>query len=194
MAALRCPYCDRESGLLSWNNAERFCPHCNFRWDKNRKGYSAETPGVRYTHRTPPLWMVMNRHFGLCWCGRPRKGRFPGFCSDDHYTIWKSAAAWWVELRGRLASVDMVCRICRTEPVKHPGFFNCAADNTVLDHIIPIKLGGWCFDEANLQSLCRKCNIRKTKRDLSMIYFSTHDPKTIKGKGDLPPGQTTLDG
>lgn len=39
----------------------------------------------------------------------------------------------------------------------------------VLDHIIPIALGGAEFDENNLQILCKSCNKIKTKKDMSDI-------------------------
>jgi 5-methylcytosine-specific restriction endonuclease McrA len=40
----------------------------------------------------------------------------------------------------------------------------------VLDHILPIALGGEQFgDESNLQLLCPKCNKEKTSRDISEI-------------------------
>lgn len=38
-----------------------------------------------------------------------------------------------------------------------------------VDHIIPIALGGPMWDEKNLQVLCEKCNIKKTKKDLQKI-------------------------
>jgi len=40
----------------------------------------------------------------------------------------------------------------------------------ILDHILPIALGGEQFgDETNLQLLCPACNKEKTSRDISEI-------------------------
>ena len=128
--------------------------------------------------------MVMNRHFGLCWCGQPIKYKKPpGFCgNDDHRKIWNSATAWWSEFRILMARADMICRICGVVPVvkqhgQRGNYWYMTTDGIVADHIVPIKLGGWCYDEGNVQALCSKCNIEKTKKDLSEIWFATHDPK-----------------
>jgi 5-methylcytosine-specific restriction endonuclease McrA len=39
----------------------------------------------------------------------------------------------------------------------------------VLDHIIPIAIGGAEFDESNLQILCDRCNKEKTAQDSKLI-------------------------
>jgi 5-methylcytosine-specific restriction endonuclease McrA len=42
-------------------------------------------------------------------------------------------------------------------------------ENLILDHIVPIELGGEIFDERNVQLLCLECDKIKTSKDLSMI-------------------------
>ena len=196
MPQTQCPCCDREEGRLLGNY--RVCYRCHIRWSKTRRGYSVHEPGVRYMSRNPPLWMAMNRHFGLCWCGRPIEGEPPGFCGNGaHEKVWDSATAWWREFRKIIAYADKACRMCG-KPVLTYGYCDSmhVIDSTVADHIVPIKLGGWCYDEGNVQTLCRNCNIEKTKNDLSEIYYSTHGRKPDKdalGKDALDPCQTTLD-
>ena len=54
----------------------------------------------------------------------------------------------------------------------------------ILDHIIPIALGGAEFDRANLQILCIGCNKIKTRLDQAKI--------AMLRKTEVPPTQTRL--
>lgn len=44
-------------------------------------------------------------------------------------------------------------------------------DKLIADHIRPIYLGGPEFDKNNVQLLCKKCDKKKTKIDLSIISW-----------------------
>jgi 5-methylcytosine-specific restriction endonuclease McrA len=45
----------------------------------------------------------------------------------------------------------------------------CGKDGEVVDHILPIALGGEEFDMKNLQTLCGDCNKDKTRNDIRAI-------------------------
>ena len=47
--------------------------------------------------------------------------------------------------------------------------FRIFEDNLVVDHIIPIKMGGSELEESNLQTLCIDCNNKKTHWDKYFI-------------------------
>lgn len=44
-----------------------------------------------------------------------------------------------------------------------------------VDHIVPIGRGGDMYDPANLQTLCRKCHIRKHRRVRPRGYWKWRD-------------------
>lgn len=54
--------------------------------------------------------------------------------------------------------------------VNQPFCVNCANNNimrhaAVVDHIIPLRLGGELLDESNLQSLCHPCHNSKSAHE-----------------------------
>jgi 5-methylcytosine-specific restriction protein A len=49
---------------------------------------------------------------------------------------------------------------------QHP-HCRCGARATVVDHIVPVALGGSFWDEANHQPLCARCHARKTMAELN---------------------------
>ena len=51
--------------------------------------------------------------------------------------------------------------------------------NLIADHIIPIALGGDEWDLNNIQTLCRKCNSKKTSDDLKKINLARKNQKTL---------------
>lgn len=56
----------------------------------------------------------------------------------------------------------------------------------ILDHKIPIAIGGPEFDENNVWLLCKKCDKEKTKRDQGKIAVGRKVEKVLTG------GQTQL--
>ena len=41
----------------------------------------------------------------------------------------------------------------------------CGDYGNEVDHIVPLERGGAPFDAGNLQALCRRCHIEKTRRE-----------------------------
>lgn len=63
----------------------------------------------------------------------------------------------WDRLRDYHATMEPLCRHCAARgEVK-------AMD--MVDHIIPIRVGGPVLDDNNLQSLCNQCHAAKTLED-----------------------------
>jgi 5-methylcytosine-specific restriction protein A len=71
--------------------------------------------------------------------------------ADGEYeTFYKSPA--WRNLRQWKIRHDPTCELCG-QPTE------------MVDHIIPIKLGGEKLDEENLQSLCDTCHAKKRAKE-----------------------------
>ena len=126
-------------------------------------------PGGRYLAKKAPLWMYMNLHAGLCWCGRP-KGMFEPrqrkYCTEHHAFIWFfHILQVWPNFRKCIFQRDgYACAKCTyRNPVNAYGGHS---DRWLeADHVLAISLGGMCFDEANLQTLCVRCHAKKTASD-----------------------------
>jgi len=57
----------------------------------------------------------------------------------------------------------------------------------ILDHIVPIAVGGAEFDRANLQLLCGPCNKVKTAADMQIIAQERRKEKIlVNGQQQLP--------
>ena len=54
----------------------------------------------------------------------------------------------------------------------------------VVDHIIPVRLGGSFWDDGNYQALCIKCHNAKSGRESSIERFSQL-PLDIRKRGVL---------
>jgi len=84
----------------------------------------------------------------------------------------------WAELRERALNRDKhTCVICGNHPSE-------TSDGLIVDHIKPIALGGEEFDMNNLQTLCTKCNKKKTFYDMKCIAGarrSTEDQMDLLG-------------
>jgi 5-methylcytosine-specific restriction endonuclease McrA len=88
-------------------------------------------------------------------------------CTKYYYANLVIACSW-VELRQRVFERDdYVCKNCGKK---------FSADNLIADHIEPIAIGGNEFDLNNIQTLCRKCNKIKTRKDMKNIahFRRTH--------------------
>jgi 5-methylcytosine-specific restriction endonuclease McrA len=110
-------------------------------------------------------------------CGKLlEKGRRK-YCSDKCFKGWFSQFEppfRWSELRRKARRRDKwTCRHCgRTKKELNLLFFRTPLNRKaklVVDHIVPIALGGNEFDIDNLQTLCIDCNREKTKGDLRRI-------------------------
>ena len=60
---------------------------------------------------------------------------------------------------------DKKCAKCRSDIIE-----SGLGYDYVLDHIVPIALGGEEFNSDNFQILCNSCNKIKTKEDMKKIY------------------------
>ena len=176
---------------------ERKCSRCGVSWRNDRASYNTQEPGVRYPHRMPPLWMTLNMEGGLCWCGAERKacgrkrhGRHDMlFCCTVHRHVWNRAKSWWSEFRMSMMVLDgRRCVQCgkKVGTVRKRNYPFWKSIPFVVDHIVPIRLGSWCYEEANIQTLCEQCNKAKTAGDAVDV--------AVRRKLELNPGQMTLDG
>jgi hypothetical protein len=78
----------------------------------------------------------------------------------------------WSDLRAKvLKKADYTCSKCGFKPEisEHGYSFGHQTRALVVDHIVPIALGGEEFDESNLQVLCFKCDKEKTRIDRKKI-------------------------
>lgn len=121
--------------------------------------------------------MVYPKRHGFCfWCGRKLKGRKRHYCSDKHgrfYGFWFS----WRRVRMSIFSRDKgTCQECGKKELwfeKRTDLKEFNIDDLgEIDHIIAIANGGSNWDLANLQLLCRKCHINKTRKDIYVIRDS----------------------
>ena len=126
----------------------------------------------RDTYRQPPLFMILNRYGGLCWCGSIRilepSGRRTRitkayllrrnkymFCSEAHSEMWMFGfcALWGIYRMGLLEAVRH-CELCGNR--KH----------LEVDHVRALCNGGSMWDAENHRVLCSGCHKIKTAADL----------------------------
>jgi 5-methylcytosine-specific restriction endonuclease McrA len=78
------------------------------------------------------------------------------------------------ELRDKIArQKDYFCCSCNKKIPDRNHF--------ILDHILPIALGGAEFDESNLQILCIECDKVKTAKDMTLIAKRRRDERILSG-------------
>jgi len=78
--------------------------------------------------------------------------RSPGKANRDVYDSPK-----WKKIRAIVKDEEPVCRLCLAQQF--------VVDTEVIDHIIPINMGGDPYDRNNLQGLCRPCHEAKSRRE-----------------------------
>ena len=111
-------------------------------------------------------------------CGKViEEKRRKKYCSESCSHEW-FRKHYWVGMRDYILKIQKyTCQKCgATPPRNEKGFFSWSLDGSkndgyayVVDHIIPIALGGEEFNESNLQVLCGICNKEKTKVDQAKI-------------------------
>lgn len=65
--------------------------------------------------------------------------------------------SWQRKRESILLQTDCMCAICKT------------AQATEVDHIVPLEQGG-SNDELNLQALCRKCHLEKSREEARVRF------------------------
>lgn len=114
---------------------------------------------------------------GKCgYCGVELSGRRRYWCSDDCVNAMHILGKDWPTLRRKVLKENPNCASCtkpRPEPFWH-------SDGWVVDHIIPISIGGEEFEESNLQLLCPECNKIKTANDMKDIALQRRNEKELE--------------
>ena len=77
------------------------------------------------------------------------------FRSDASRSFYNSKE--WKALRKKFLSEHPLCACCLSEGRYTPA--------KIVDHIIPIKMGGKTLDESNPQSLCWSCHSKKSNNE-----------------------------
>lgn len=85
--------------------------------------------------------------------GRARRG------FDTELGFYQSAR--WRNTRAAVLRDNPLCCRCQAKGVLQPA--------KVVDHIVPVKLGGERFERANLQSLCVPCHNAKTASETASL-------------------------
>ena len=148
--------------------------------------WRCQMPGKRYRIRKAPLWMHMNLHAGLCWCGKP-KGMFEPrqrkYCTELHAHIWFfHILQVWQNFRKYIFQRDgYACAKCDYKNAANA--YGGHSDRWLeADHILAISLGGMCFDESNLQTLCVGCHAKKTITDKAKLANARRAKQPITAK------------
>jgi len=111
-------------------------------------------------------------------CGKiitkPRQRKYCGLdCANDFFSKHDHVA-----LRSKLLyENDYTCQKCGKK-VDWDKLYD--SSSFILDHIIPIALGGEEFDRDNLQILCYDCNKKKTSEDMKKIAKQRRREKELK--------------
>lgn len=79
-----------------------------------------------------------------------------------------------------ILQADFTCSKCGYHSDKKTMYEQ--ASEFVVDHILPIAMGGAEFDEDNLQVLCVECDKKKTAKDMPKIreYLKSKNNKKIE--------------
>lgn len=96
-------------------------------------------PTIKKSVRRP--WQQVKEPFG----GRKNPNR----------KFYESSA--WRKLRAKFIAANPLCAECLKRGVVTPA--------RVVDHILPINMGGAALSEDNLQALCDRCHNIKSARD-----------------------------
>lgn len=96
-------------------------------------------PTIKKTVKRP--WQSRKEPFG----GRKNPNR----------KFYQSSA--WRELRAKFIQANPLCAECKKRGI--------ITEARVVDHIVPINMGGAALSEDNLQSLCDRCHNIKSAND-----------------------------
>ena len=143
-------------------------------------------PGRRYQVKKAPLWMYMNLHAGLCWCGKPKsmfEPRQRKYCTELHAHVWFfHILQVWQNFRKYIFQRDgYACAKCTYNNAAN-AYGGHSDIGLEADHILAISLGGMCFDEENLQTLCVRCHAKKTITDKAKLANARRAKQPITAK------------
>ena len=82
-------------------------------------------------------------------------------CSNEYYDNMRQVFDPAVLREKTLKRDDYTCAVCGVRHVELYGHEH----KLVADHIVPIAMGGDQWDMDNLQTLCRTCDKKKTRKD-----------------------------
>lgn len=105
-------------------------------------------------------------------CDAILSGRRKRYCSDDCRREFWAKHSWSVLRMKVIREADFTCVKCGYRPPKSNAW---PEEELVVDHIEPIFAGGKEFDKNNLQVLCKKCNVEKTKKDMKRYHELRRD-------------------
>jgi len=154
-------------------------------------------PGVRYVNKfdvTMEEWQ--NLFEKKCWCGKSKHefDRFQiRYCTPKHASIWTQKTLDWNSFRYKIIKRDNFhCTECGISLRTYRSEYSYEEIDYEVDHIQAIILGGMCFDESNVRTLCGPCHKVKTKSDMGILAswrrISNYDIGPI-----IPDPQLTLD-
>lgn len=123
-------------------------------------------------------------------CGKVLGKRKRKYCSDECSAEW-FRKHYWSGMKAHILDVQKyTCQTCgATPPRDSSGHLTLiwTKDHSsqdyfdyVVDHRVPIALGGIEFDESNLQVLCGPCNKLKTREDMEKITKKRRETKLIR--------------
>lgn len=97
-------------------------------------------------------------------CNKPRQkyknGNFRNYCKNHTYEDMRPFTSWNVLRLKCFKRDNSTCVKCG-----YKSDYKIYESNLIADHIKPIALGGDEWDLDNIQTLCKKCDKKKTKQD-----------------------------
>lgn len=86
---------------------------------------------------------------------KPKSSKAFGRKLNDSTHLYKTKH--WKLVRSMVLASEPICQLCILD--------GRITEATVVDHIVPIRLGGSFDDRNNLQSLCERCHNSKTAKE-----------------------------
>ena len=94
------------------------------------------------------------------FCGNPLHDRRKIYCNPDHANKFWEECNYWVETWFNI----------RVKALKRDDYkcVKCGETTSLeVDHIVEVADGGPQFELSNLQTLCKKCHLKKTAKNIT---------------------------